>query len=220
MFGTLTDALVHRWRHESPASALSRAQLAVRHLKTLLMLRPLFANAAYRHHMRSFDDRSGPLFFLDDQYLARGLSPHVRAFAALSHYRHEVQAFNGDYFDVVYRQHGLLLWQVRAKDDLFDILLVPGADVRHEGSASVIARFNATRICTLSYSTVPLRTVVPDAASNEHGPCLPSQFQQGVQPQHARALLLRRAERHRPGAGLSPRSGHRAKCTCAVDFLA
>ena len=159
MLGELAGAFAHRWKHKSASAALSRTWLAARHTPVLVMVRPLFVNAAYRRHMALFEDRPGPLFFLD-KYLARGLTTHQRAAAALHHYRHEVEAHGSTYFDAVYQRGGLVLWKADTADGSFEIRLTPGVDVPDEGGLSVCALHDGARMCVMSYCTVPIGLLV------------------------------------------------------------
>ncbi len=119
---------------------------------------------AFQRHMLE-GGASDPLFFLSHRYfLAQGLSANARAEAALAHYRHESTMFTDDYLEQVYRGGGLLLWSRTVEDVAYDIRLMPGHDVLHEGGLSIVLHVDGGRVCVLSYSTVPLHLLQTDTA--------------------------------------------------------
>lgn len=117
--------------------------------------RRLTNNAAYREHVKSAGGSDAVFFLTHRHYLARGLTSHQRATAALHHYTHERSSCDGDYFEAVYRQGGLPVWRREYEGTVFDIRLMPGNDVLHEGGLSLVLNVDGGRVCVVSFSIVP-----------------------------------------------------------------
>lgn len=115
----------------------------------------LFNNCAYQAHIAKVANHDRLFFLTHRHYLAVGFTAMQRAQAAQTHYQRELQAFNADYFDAVYRKQGLILWQHHAEDTQFDIRLMPGNDVLYEGACSIVFHVDGVRICVVSYATLP-----------------------------------------------------------------
>lgn len=123
--------------------------------------RALAALPAFRHHVAA-EAHDDPLFFLGNRhYLARGLSPPARMDAALTHYNAEERRRGTAYFEAVYRQGGLVLWDHAAGDHRYNITLCPGSDVAYEGGLSLVLHVDGGRVCVLSFSVVPSTIVLP-----------------------------------------------------------
>jgi uncharacterized protein VirK/YbjX len=118
-------------------------------------------NAACQQHI-TLVARDDPLFYISHRhYLAKGLTSGQRAVSALSHYDHETTTFDEAYFDAVYRQGALLLWQQAFEGHVFDMRLMPGNDVLYEGGASIVLHMDGGRLAVMSYSAVPSPLLVP-----------------------------------------------------------
>jgi uncharacterized protein VirK/YbjX len=151
--GFVNAFLVDCRRWSLPVAVL-RALRASRVLRLREAHARLHANAAYLRHVATVAPHD-PWFYLSHRhYLARGLTTRQRVEAALLHYEHEVKAFDPGYFQAVYHGDGLELWRTDTGNGVFDIRLLPGADVLNEGGVSIVAHFNGRRIGVLSYSTV------------------------------------------------------------------
>jgi len=116
--------------------------------------RMLFANTAFRRHVETISSTDVFFFLSHRHYLTRGLSRPARAAAALHHYEHETTTFDTSYFERVYDRQGLRLWYSEDKGAQFEIRLMPGNDVLHEGGCSVVLFVNGGRVCVISYSNV------------------------------------------------------------------
>jgi uncharacterized protein len=149
-------------KHVSPQSATLRVMRASRVYGMGDVKQRIMDNAAYQRHVALVAKDDAVFFLSHRHYLAHGLTPTQRADAALHHYEHEVTAFDQRYFDAVYGQSGLLLWQGEAEGAVFDIKLEPGNDVLYEGGMSLVFRVDGVRACVVSYSLVPAPLVMAD----------------------------------------------------------
>lgn len=158
-------------RYSGPAAALH----ALRASRIVAMggaYRRLASLPAFQGHAAASAERD-PLFFLAHaHYLARGLTARQRTVAALTHYRHESEAFAPAYLDQVYRRGGLALWQESVAGVAYDIRLMPGNDVLHEGGLSLVLHVDGARVCVMSFSLVPTRLVLPTHRAGQGGPPL------------------------------------------------
>lgn len=123
--------------------------------------RRLARNPAYQAHQKSVGSTDAVFFLTHRHYLARGLTSHQRAVAALHHYTHETAVWDDAYFDAVYRQGSLTLWRREYEGTVFDIRLMPGNDVLYEGGLSLVLHVDGGRVCVVSFSVVPQSTFVP-----------------------------------------------------------
>jgi uncharacterized protein len=146
----------------SPQAATLRVMRASRVYGMGDVKQRIMENAAYQRHVALVAKDDSVFFLSHRHYLADGLTPAQRADAALHHYEHEVTAFDSAYFQSVYVQSGLLLWQAEAEGTTFDIKLEPGNDVLYEGGMSLVFRVNGVRACVVSYSLVPASIVLAE----------------------------------------------------------
>lgn len=127
----------------------------------------LAQNPAFALHVAGAGGRD-PLFFLSHRhYLVRGLSASLRVQAAALHYRNEIETFSPDYVRRVYRGAGLRLWHRRAGGIDYDIRLMAGNDVAHEGGTSLVLHVDGARVGVMSYSLVPWGVLGADAEGPE-----------------------------------------------------
>lgn len=146
---------------------------AFRRAKLLFMpklYKQLLRNAAYQSHIEKVNKNDSVFFLAHRYYLAKGLTSAQRSKIALHHYEHEMNSFDEDYFENVYRGQGLVLWSANVNDIVFDIRLMPGNDVLYEGACSIVFHMNGERICVVSYTLVPLDLFLPNhsALKNAH----------------------------------------------------
>ena len=143
-----------RQRYGLPGSILRSARRA-RIMLSVPRWPELARNPAFAVHAAVAGD-GDPMFFLSHRhYLMRGLTTRQRIDAATTHYRHEIEAFGADYLRAVYRQRALTLWRHEAEGVCYDITLMPGNDVAHEGGLSLVLHADGGRICVLSFSLMP-----------------------------------------------------------------
>ncbi len=153
----------------SPQAATIRAVRASRVFGMGDVKQRIMSNAAYQRHVALVAKDDAVFFLSHRNYLARGLTAAQRADAALHHYEHEVTAFDSAYFQSVYVQGALPLWQAEAEGMVFDIKLEPGNDVLYEGGMSLVFHVNGERVCVVSYATVPAAMVMAlDELSRPH----------------------------------------------------
>lgn len=127
----------------------------------------LARNQAFALHVAGAGGRD-PLFFLSHRhYLVQGLSAALRVQAAALHYRNEIETFTPDYVRRVYRGAGLRLWHRRAGGIDYDIRLMAGNDVAHEGGTSLVLHVDGARVGVMSYSLVPWAVLGADAEGPE-----------------------------------------------------
>jgi uncharacterized protein VirK/YbjX len=127
--------------------------------------RELATNKALLSHLKN-DPVTDPLFYLSHRhYLLRDLTVRDRVRAALTHYRHEVTAFDDVYFASVYEKGGLVLWSSHQNGVTYDITLTPGQDVLYEGGLTVAFRVDGQRVCVLSYAVLEAELIVPGHTS-------------------------------------------------------
>ena len=125
------------------------------------LYKQLLRNAAYQSHIEKVDENDSIFFLAHRYYLAKGLTGAQRSQIALHHYEHEMNSFDQDYYENVYRGQGLMLWSTKVDDIVFDIRLMPGNDVLYEGACSIVFHINGERICVVSYTLVPLELFLP-----------------------------------------------------------
>lgn len=177
VLSNLTSGFLADWTRVSPPVAVLRVLRASRILRMGDVRRQLMRNPAYQGHISAVA-RDDAVFFLSHRhYLAIGLTPRQRATAALHHYSHEVDAFDGRYVDAVYRGAGLVVWRREVDEGVFDIRVLPGNDVLYEGGVSLVAFFNGVRIAVLSYANVPSSILLPAYVPSEDEAPLESTLQ-------------------------------------------
>ncbi len=146
---------------QSVGSIALRALRRGRAARSAATYRALANLNTFRQHVAA-EGQNDPLFFLGERhYLARGLGPAARAEAALTHYQHEQGRFGTAYFEAVYRDGGLVLWQDQPGRQRYDVILCPGNDVAHEGGLSLVLHVDGARVCVISFSVVPTAIVLP-----------------------------------------------------------
>lgn len=151
-------------------SLLSLVSRAARRLQVLRLggdVAQLLNLPVYRAHLKALGI-ADPLFFLAQRhYLTRDMSLNERAVATAFHYLTTADLFSAPGIEAIYHGEGLVLWQVDHKGHHYDIRLMSGLDVAHEGAASVTFTTDELRICVMSLSLVPARLICPAASQNE-----------------------------------------------------
>jgi uncharacterized protein len=119
-------------------------------------------NMAFRQHVQLMGVRDEFFFLSHRHFLAKGLTAKQRAETALFHYEYEAKSNTKVYFDKVYRQGGLTLWRSINDNVSYEIRLMAGNDVLHEGGLSIVFFVNDERVCVVSYSIVPKTVFLPN----------------------------------------------------------
>jgi Protein of unknown function (DUF535) len=168
--GTLRALLGGARADFGQVSLLSLASRTARRLQALRLgadVARLLNLPIYRAHL----DRLGiddPLFFLAQRhYLTRDLSLTERAEATAFHYLTTADLFAPAGLAAIYHDEGLVLWRADYKAHQYDIRLMGGLDVAHEGAASVALAADGQRVCVMSLSLVPGRLICPTATPGE-----------------------------------------------------
>lgn len=172
VLSTLTAGFVADWKGLSPTVAVARVLRASRIFGMNGVREKITSNAAYQRHVAGIAKDDAVFFLSHRHYLAKGLTPSQRAQTALHHYRHEITAFDGAYFDAVYCQNGLTLWRDVVDETSYDIRLMPGNDVLYEGGVSLVMHVNDVRVCVVSYSTVQTEVFFPQFRTMHDGEVL------------------------------------------------
>jgi uncharacterized protein VirK/YbjX len=101
-----------------------------------------------------------PLFHLrHHHYLSKRLTMRERADCAVTHYRHESDAYLAAYKEAVYRGSGLVLWSQAVGGRHYALLLRGATTLRHEGGTSVELVADGGRLTEMSFAWVPARLV-------------------------------------------------------------
>lgn len=124
--------------------------------------REISSLSTYQQYVATVAKRDRLFFLSERQYLASGFTARQRMEAALVHFRHESEAFDGEYVRHVY-SGGLTLWRSFCAGVDYVIRLVPGRDVFQEGALSVVLEVDGACVCILSYSFVPSRILLAGA---------------------------------------------------------
>lgn len=102
-----------------------------------------------------------PLFWLSHRsYLATGLDAPERTALALAHYAEEERRFGPGYHESVYGEAGLCLWRTVDREVGYDVRLMAGNDVMHEGGLSVVLFVDGARVCVVSFSWTPMTSAL------------------------------------------------------------
>ena len=151
--------------------AVLRAGRASRALALRKSCQALTTIPAFQGHLAAAPVHD-PLFVLSHRhYLARGLTVRERVEAALAHYRHESEAFRPEYLEQVYARGGLVLWRDAVEGVTYDIRLMPGNDVLHEGGLSLVLHVDGGRVCVVSFSMVQTRLVLASEGAAQDPSC-------------------------------------------------
>jgi hypothetical protein len=149
----------------------------------------LAAQPAFQRHVALKGPQDGAFFLSYKHFLAQGLGGRTRAEAALAHYRHESEAFVPAYLDAVYEPEGLTLWAAEVEGVRYDMRLMLGHDVLHEGSLSVVFHVDGGRVCVLSFATMPGRLL----GLGEEAPLVPFVVRKHLAQDHSYQTAFHKA---------------------------
>lgn len=168
--GTLQALLGGARSDLGQVSLVSLASRTARRLQALRLggdVTRLLNLPIYRAHLNALGI-GDPLFFLAQRhYLTRDLSLDERAAATAFHYLTTADLFAPPGIEAIYHGAGLILWQADHRGHHYDIRLMGGLDVAHEGAASVTFAADDLRVCVMSLSLVPGRLICPSARQDE-----------------------------------------------------
>jgi hypothetical protein len=93
-----------------------------------------------------------PLYFIAyPYYISRQFTIRQRVDVAMNHHKYELQAYNRDYIEQIYRSEGILLWQRSFDGHHFKIVLTAAAEHRVEGDLTAILSVNNTSLCNMAF---------------------------------------------------------------------
>ena len=96
--------------------------------------------------------RWDPLYFAVYKfYLCKDLAFGERLQCAMSHYEHETNNYNSDYFKQLYTPNGIILWEGLVDSVHFTLALTATDFNRQEGELSVILYADNIRLCMMSF---------------------------------------------------------------------